>query len=341
MYRNIFIALFSLGILLASSWVKADLVTLKNGDRISGTVIRKDKKALVFKTSYAGEIKISWDEIAGLTTDKAVEVMMDNDEILDGVLLPAESGEMRLQTNEKIETASLSLEKIKYINPPPEISGKGVKYSGRVNIGASAARGNSTNNRLHSDAEFIARTKKNRYALGGSFNYASDSNTTTESNAFGYMKYDRFFTKKWYGYANSTLQNDRLQDIRLRTTLGIGPGYQIFESEETNLSLEGGLSYVYVDRTTQPNESYPAARLAVAFDHFLFDKSLQFFTADEAFQSLDNVDNLFIRTQTGLRMPLPHHLAATTQVNVDWNNNPAPGKVSTDRSVIFSLGYAW
>ena len=39
----------------------ADIIYLKNEDRISGKVVRMEGGKLVVKTDYAGEITISWD----------------------------------------------------------------------------------------------------------------------------------------------------------------------------------------------------------------------------------------------------------------------------------------
>jgi hypothetical protein len=43
--------------LMAASAAFADQITLSNGDRLTGTVLKSDGKELVLKTDYAGEIK--------------------------------------------------------------------------------------------------------------------------------------------------------------------------------------------------------------------------------------------------------------------------------------------
>ena len=51
----------------------ADELLMKNGDRLQGSVVSMSLGKLVFKTSYAGDITIKWEEVATLTTDKPVE----------------------------------------------------------------------------------------------------------------------------------------------------------------------------------------------------------------------------------------------------------------------------
>ena len=46
----------------------ADQVTLKNGDRLSGTITKSDGKTLVIKTDYAGDVTVKFDAIQSITS---------------------------------------------------------------------------------------------------------------------------------------------------------------------------------------------------------------------------------------------------------------------------------
>ena len=48
---------------LCSLGAQADEILLKNGDRISGTVLNKSGKLLEVKTAYAEKIVIKWDAV--------------------------------------------------------------------------------------------------------------------------------------------------------------------------------------------------------------------------------------------------------------------------------------
>jgi len=224
---------------------------------------------------------------------------------------------------------------------PGVVTGREWKRSGHVNIGWSDSSGNTDVSRLHADAEMIAQQGRNRYTAGIAVNYATDHGTETESNGLAYAKYDRFFTQKWYAYANSTFEHDKFRDIRLRSTVGLGTGYQAIASSRTNLSLESGIDYVYTDFYSTPTEQFPALRLALKFDYYLLPDKLQFFQKTEGYVSLENVKKSFARNATGLRMPLAGNFVATTEYDVSWDGDPQPGRVSTDRIFLFTLGYKW
>jgi putative salt-induced outer membrane protein YdiY len=221
------------------------------------------------------------------------------------------------------------------------VTGREWRRSGHINIGWSDSSGNTDVSRLHGDAELIARQGRNRYTAGLALNRATDHGTETESNGLAYGKYDRFLSQKWYAYASSTFEHDKFRDIRLRSTLGFGSGYQAIASSRTNLALEGGLDYVYTDYYATPNDQFPALRVALRFDHYLLPDRLQFFHKSEGYMSLTSFKKSFARTQTGLRMPITGNFVATTQYDVAWDGDPQPGRVSTDRIWLFTLGYKW
>src|SRR5581483_7263651 len=61
-------------LVLVASYVSADQVLLANGDRLTGTIIKSDDKELTLKTDYAGEVKIQWSAVSGLTSPEALHV---------------------------------------------------------------------------------------------------------------------------------------------------------------------------------------------------------------------------------------------------------------------------
>lgn len=315
----------------------ADEVRLKNGDLITGHVVRMEDEKLILETSYAGKITIKWTEVSNLRTEEPIKVVLSDETSHQGIIELAEQGKMKLKMVDTEETVSFNLAAVKSINPkPPEPA---FKLRGHVNVGVNLSEGNTETENYHFDGEVIARTKKNRYTIGGEYDLKKNDDKRTEDNALGYVKYDRFLTKKWYFNSTGSLEFDKFRDIDLRTTVGAGIGYQFYETPLTNLSTEAGLAYVITDYDDAKDEEYPAGRWAINYDRFFFNKFVQFFHFDEGFISLEDSEDIFIRTRTGLRFLLHKNFNATVQYNWDWDNTPAPGDDRVDERVIFTLGY--
>lgn len=60
-------SLIAATLLLCAGSLWADQVTLTNGDRITGSVLRSDAKTLVIKTDNAGEVTLKWDSITAIS----------------------------------------------------------------------------------------------------------------------------------------------------------------------------------------------------------------------------------------------------------------------------------
>jgi len=328
--------------LAMSSWsgsALADVVSLRNGDRLTGTIVRKETNELVLQTSFAGELKIRWQDVEHVAADRPIDVYLEDGRHFKGTIAVDAEEKMTIQPSGDVPPAQFDVAQVRWINPAPNVSGEGVKWEGRFNVGAAETSGNTSTEKLHVNAEFIARTLKNRYTAGLEVNYGKSQGEVNESNSLSYAKYDRFLSPKWYAYLNGSAERDRFKDIELRSVLGAGSGYQFIETPRTNLSLEAGISNVHTDYILAPDENYPAARWALKYEQFVADTKMQFFHRHEALVGIADVNRSFIRSMTGLRMPVVEKVDATLQYNLDWDSNPAPGRVSTDRALLFTLGY--
>ncbi len=340
-------------VLSMSSPLHADQILLNNGDRLTGTVVRKEGDHLVLRTAYAGELKIAWSRVAEVRTDDPMSIILSDQTTVQTRLIGAAPA-ARVEAAEREEAAeppqskpventdtALEVDRIAYINAGPGIDLLGVRWKGRVNVGASGNRGNNDIDNLHIDGEAVARLQRERYTLNAVLDRGKDRNVVTQQNSRLGGKYDLFIDRTWYGYGLLTIEEDRFRDIDRRITLGAGLGHQVIEDERTNLSVEGGLNHVRTDFALAPDESYPAARWALKFDQRLFGAELRLFHSHELISDLQASERTFILSQTGLRVPLWQGLLATAQLNIDFDNAPAPGTAKTDRTYQFTLGYHW
>ncbi|WJW75249.1 DUF481 domain-containing protein [Thiohalobacter sp. IOR34] len=318
----------------------ADEILLLNGDRLSGTIVAKRGNTLTLDTRYAGRLQIQWSSVRQILCSRPLRIVLEDDTRLTGSLLQTEPGKLRIRAGRLVETTPIDLAQVRYINPPVEADG-GVAFSGKLNLGINFTKGNTDVEKTHFDAELVAKTLENRYTIGAILNRSAERGTETESNATGYAKYDHFLNSHWYVYSNALFARDRFKDLKLRTSLGLGSGYQFIESKPTNLSLEGGLTYLNEDFYTARDESYPSARWSLNFDHRLQASKLQFFHFHEGYLGLEDTSDLLIRSQTGLRMPLIERLNATAQFDYDWDSTPADGNDKGDARYSLNIGYYW
>jgi putative salt-induced outer membrane protein YdiY len=319
----------------------ADVVYLKNGDRISGKVQRMGDEKLEIETPYADTVKIDRAEIISIETDEAVDVMVKGGSVSKARLERVPDGGVTLQGSGDASAAAIPIDKLAYINPSAKESGIGVDWSGRATLGVTDTTGNTQTRDAYVSASLVARAKAWRWTSNGRAKYSEDSGQQTAGSWLVGTRYDWLFRERQYLYARATAQRDTFSGIELRWTAGAGYGYKVLESDRTNLELRAGLDHVSTENTVPPDQSYLAFGWGITFDYWIIPDKLQFFHNDECFSAISSSAGVVVRAETGLRAPIVDDLTANFQVNLDYNSDPAPGFKSTDRTWIVGLGYAF
>ncbi len=312
-----------LAALAAPLGAQADRVTLANGDRLTGKVVRLGKDKLTLETKYAGKIEIRREEVAGIEADEPLEVLRRG----QGALSRAQG--------------ALPLPEIAFVNPTPEQSGIGVAYKGRLTLSVAEVRGNSESGTALVDSALEARSRRFRWEVGLNATRASESGRQTASHWLAHGSYDHFVDPRHFYYGRASVERDRFSGVNLRATLGGGYGLQLRDGERTKLDVRAGLEAVSLDAVDGPTDDYPALGWGVRYRHKVFAERAEVFHEQDGYWNLERARDLTLRTRTGLRVPVIDRLDASLQLNVDWDHDPEPGRHATDSTLLFGLGYAW
>lgn len=326
---------------LLTNSVCADTIWLKNGDKITGTLGVKISNKLTVKTTYADEVKINWSDIHSIDADKPILMQLSDGSIVNGKLVHTDEGQVILDEETNSVLVDTELDEIHYINPTRDLIGEGYVWTGNLSLGGALNSGNSDNRNMQFNGESILRGLENRYTVQGYYYWAEDNDQQTQNNARVRGQYDHFFTKKWFSYLNTIQEKDRFRDIRLRSQYGVGTGYQIFEGEKRNLSLEGGLSWIKQDYYEETDENHLALRWAVNYNQYLFDSFVQAFHRHEVLYTPRAPSQILLYSSTGLRFPFIFGLSASTQVDYNYDSRPVDDRVKADTRALFTLGYSW
>src|SRR5258707_5996958 len=75
-----------LSLSLLSLPVLADQLTLKNGDRLSGTIVKSDDdaKTLLIKTDLAGDVTVKWDAVTAIVSSQPLHIMLSDRRVIVG-----------------------------------------------------------------------------------------------------------------------------------------------------------------------------------------------------------------------------------------------------------------
>jgi putative salt-induced outer membrane protein YdiY len=306
--------------LAAAGEAAADEVRLANGDRFSGTVVSLANGTLTFATPH-GELKLPWTDVSAIRIEQAM-------------LVTTKTAAAQRMTLDSASPAAPALAEIVAIAAPAPP----VVWSGGANAGLLTTSGNTEISTLRLDGEVTARTARDRYSASAVLNQAEDAGEETAQNWTSSLTYNRFLTDRLFADASAIFTNDRFRDLDLRTALGVGLGYQVWDRPSATLSVNGGYGWVNENFAASPDDSYSALREAVKLDVFFLARRLQAFHHHDGYFGVTGDDNLFFRMQNGLRATITGALVATLRTDVDYDRSPAPGRRNTDRSFALTLG---
>jgi putative salt-induced outer membrane protein YdiY len=321
----------------------ADKVILENGDTLTGTVEKMAEGKLTFKTDYAGIIEIQMGKVKQIITDNPVAVHLTSGEVVKGNVKPAEEGKLAVEPSPERGATTVEMEKIASINPPPK---ELPKWHGNVNAGGYLQSGNVDRAGGSFSVEALRRTENDRFKLRYIFNYAEEDGSTTARNHYGEIKYDYFFTKKFYGFIDTELLNDKFSDTKLKTFVGPGIGYQLWDDPVKSLLFEAGFSYFNWNRYEGQDTDGISARLGFDFRYNIF-KWLSFTDKYVFYPTIGEGGIYFWRNEAALNIPLGEipSLGGRWSLRfaniIDYNSSPTPGFERMDIQWIGGLQFSF
>lgn len=314
------------------------VVTLDNGDRISGEILELDGDTLRFKSGVFGEIAIPWLQVVHLESDDGLRMRLADGREIEGKLL-LEQDRLSVAPRHARRQSTLGRESLIALNPPP--APDDVSYSGQLDVGGSLNSGNTRDKQFNLIGSLDAQAASYRYNLGVELNEARAGGETTTSYQRLRGQYDAVLSPSDYVFFSAKAERDELADLNLRATLGAGYGRLFINSPAIRLAGQTGLSYVHENYRSSPDPSFPGLTLGLKYDHKFLGGRLAYFQHHDLDISLRNARDALLRTRLGLRVPVAHGISVSTQLNLDYNNRPAPGNEKLDTSLIFSVGYAF
>jgi len=244
-------------LLLAGGLLMADQVVLKNGDRITGKIVRSDAKTVVLKTDYAGELSIDRTQVVSFAADELLHVQL-KDRTVVGKVSPAAEGAVEIKTGEGTsfrapladvlalrtagEQRAWEREQERVNNPRLNDF-----WSGFVALSFAGSAGNAKTSSIATAASASRQAGKNKMGLYFNQVYASQSNVApfgaTANRISGGYRIDRDVNGKMFVFGTSDFDYDKFMDLDLRSVLGGGLGYHIWRSNSGFWDFNAGGVY--------------------------------------------------------------------------------------------------
>ncbi len=238
-----------------STLLFGDQVTLKNGDHLTGTIVKSDAKTLTLKTDALGSVDIQMDAIQSFSTDKPVFVKSSADKKTYSGTVTTQDDSVVVNSQPPVTVAKANIETMR--SPDEQTAFEKLQHpgllqgwTGGANFGFALTAGNSETENL-ALAVNAARTGLNDklsiytnsvYAT----NNASGATPSTTANVIqGGVRYDHNLTPRVFAFVGADFMADQLQSLNIRSVFGGGLGYHLIQTPKTTLDLLAGANFTH------------------------------------------------------------------------------------------------
>lgn len=238
----------------------ADVVTLSNGDRVTGSILESNEKTLKMKTEFLGEVEIEWSAVTAVEAPDKLYVTSGAGQTLVGpvkteddklqVTTPS-SGEVELPLSEVAVIRSEEAEQA-YLASIERLRNPRLTdfWRGFFDTGLAMTAGNAQTSSFTNAAGATRATQRDTIKLYFTSVFAkadlqgAEVGSVVTANAIrGGSRYELNVSDKLFSFGFVDLEFDEFQSLDLRNVLGGGMGYRAIRNERTSLDFFGGASY--------------------------------------------------------------------------------------------------
>jgi putative salt-induced outer membrane protein len=228
------------------------------------------------------------------------------------------------------------------------------QWTGKGEIGASLASGNTDTETANAVAEVKYERDKWAHTLGFAGNFGADSGATTAQRWELRGQSDYRFTDRAYWFGAGRYEDDRFSTYDFQASLATGLGYKLIDEERTKLWVQGGPGYRFADRLGECLDLDPPANLSdcnnsapsesensmifrgdLGFEHQLTETT----KIVDRFLIETGSDNTYIQNDLGLEVTINGALGLRVGYQIRHNTEVTPGLDKTDTLTTLGLIY--
>lgn len=234
-----------------------DQVTLKNGDRLSGTIVKSDAKELVLKTEFAGTVTIQWEAVTAFTAGQPLTVVLkDGQNIVGTVSTTGEQIAVTTQTTGTVNAVKADVTAMRNADEQKAYEAQIERYrnpglldlwTGFLDTGLAKSSGNSSTSAFNFGVNAARITTRDKISISSTIIRASNSTSGTRvqtaNAARGGARYELNVTKKLFAFGFTDIESDQFQRLDLRVAPGGGFGWHVYKKDKNFFDVFGGASY--------------------------------------------------------------------------------------------------
>jgi putative salt-induced outer membrane protein YdiY len=249
--------LISMLLCLSATAAAADQLTLKNGDRLSGTIVKSDAKTLLLKTDFAGDINLQWEAVTSIVSSQTLHLALKDGQTIVGTVTTSdgkfevaakETGPV-MATKDAVVSVRNDAEQKAYDDQIDRLRHPHLTdfWSGLLDTGLSLTRGNSESLTYSLSGKAARVTERDKISVYTTAIYTNSTvnglSSTTAHAIRGGVRGDLNVSQHLFVFGFTDFEYDQFQDLDLRNVVGGGLGYHVINTKATTFDLFAGGDY--------------------------------------------------------------------------------------------------
>lgn len=333
----------------SASALSADTIVLKNGDRVTGTIVKKDGDNLTIKSEQFGAVVVPWAQIQSIAAETPIHISLKDGKTATSAF-SFDGSEITTASGEKIAPADVAAIRddaeqatyVRLLNP-----GWGSLWNGTGTFGIAGTSGNSRTATYNAGLDAIRVTRNDKTSIYFTAITASalinDVDEDTAEAVRGGLSYNHNVSSKLFFSVFNEYEYDRFQDLDLRVVLGGGLGYHLVENDRSKLDLLSGASY---NRSKFSNDQNDLTQNSAEFywgDEYRF-KMSSTTTLVQSFRMFHDVSDwgpYRMNLDVDLNTKVFKWLTWNVSVSDRYLSSPTPGHKRNDFMYTTGLGFSF
>ena len=323
----------------AAAQGRTDVVTLANGDRITGEIVNLERGRLEFKTDDAGTLYLEWDKLVSLVAARYVEVVTRLGIRYLGTLGPADPRSISVVAG----TAPVPLTMVEVTLIRPLGSSFWSRLDGSFDAGFSYTQSSGIA-QLNVNSETIFQRPAARARLFASFTLTQQDDDSSRDDRgtveFSYLKYP---WQEWFVIGLGRFESNESLGLELRSQVGAAVGPRLVNSNRAQVAAGGGI--VFNDERgvdVEPTQNIEAL-LVFRASYYTYDRpKTNLDLAMQYFPSLSDPGRHRLQLDASMKRELwKDFFLSLSMYNTFDSRPPNPAADTNDIGVVMSIGWSY
>ena len=316
---------------------KTDVVVMLNGDRNTGEFRSYVEGKVTLKTDDQGDLKIKWNKIVSITSEKTFDIELTDGSKIFGSLEPSDPPGKLVVVSDggRRELGFLEIVRI-----APVYQNLWTALDGSLDFGFTYTEANSFV-QLNFNGEATYRSRNFQVATELSAFVSHQEGVTASERAAWQVGYSRFLPNRFYLGTVVRFEHNKELGLDLRALAGVGAGRHLVQTNQTLLDVLVGVAGSHETPVAGEGSYSVEAVVAGSYSYFMYDFPKLAFGVDvTVFPSLTDSGRVRLQADGRVRRDIISDFYISVSIFDTFDSRPpTPGAAKNDWGPVVSVGY--